>query len=164
VVLGRVAGVFGVRGQLKIESWTDPREAIFDYPEWRIAPPGSPEEQLLQHREGRSQGKGLVVRLPGIESPEQGREWVGAEIRVLREQLPETAPGEYYWTDLEDLQVETTDGLSLGRVSHLVSTGSNDVLVVVGDRERLIPFLQPDTVRSVDIAAGRLIVDWDPEF
>ncbi|MBP0661591.1 16S rRNA processing protein RimM, partial [Mycobacterium tuberculosis] len=70
----------------------------------------------------------------------------------------------YYWVDLEGLQVRTVDGVELGRVSHLFSTGSNDVVVVQGDRERMIPFVQPDFVKSVDFEANLVIVDWDPEF
>ena len=164
IELGRVAGVFGVRGWLKIESWTDPREAIFDYPEWRLSRAGSEAGSLFRHSEGRPQGKGLVVRLPGIDTQEAAHELIGQRISIRREDLPQPAPGEFYWADLEGLSVSTIDGVALGKVSHLIATGANDVLVVQGERERLIPFVQPDVVRDVDLQTGTMTVDWDPDF
>ena len=90
---------------------------------------------------------------------------VGSEIWVARSALPMPAPGEYYWSDLEGLEVITVEGVSLGTVSHLLATGANDVLVVRNaDRERLIPFLVGRFVTEVDLEAGRITVDWDPEF
>ena len=88
----------------------------------------------------------------------------GTEIYVARSALPPPKPDEYYWVDLEGLDVKTTEGVVLGQVSHLFSTGANDVVVVRGDRERMIPFVQPDFVKSVDFEANLVVVDWDPEF
>jgi 16S rRNA processing protein RimM len=89
---------------------------------------------------------------------------MGAEIAVEREQLPETGPEEYYWTDLEGLSVVCQDGTELGRIDHLMETGANDVLVVIGERERLIPYIPGQVIKSVDLENGRMVVDWDPEF
>ena len=83
---------------------------------------------------------------------------------MRRDALPKPAPGELYWSDLEGLRVRTVEGRELGTVSHLFETGANDVIVVKGDRERLIPFLRDSVVREVDLAAGTMIVDWDPDF
>ncbi len=83
---------------------------------------------------------------------------------MARSALPPPKPDEYYWVDLEGLDVKTTEGVALGQVSHLFSTGANDVVVVRGDRERMIPFVQPDFVKSVDFEANLIVVDWDPEF
>ena len=88
----------------------------------------------------------------------------GTEIFVPRSALPPPNADEYYWVDLEGLVVSTVEGAELGTVSHLFSTGANDVLVVRGDRERLVPFVQPDFIRSVDFEANRIVVDWDPDF
>ena len=88
----------------------------------------------------------------------------GTEILVPRQALPPAAPGEYYWIDLEGLRVVTVEGVPLGEVSHLLSTGANDVMVVRGERERLLPFVQPDYVKAVDFETGTVTVDWDPEF
>ena len=81
-----------------------------------------------------------------------------------RDALPPPKPGEYYWVDLEGLRVETVEGMELGRIDHLFATGANDVLVVRGERERMIPFVQPEVVTGVDFDAGVVVVDWDPEF
>jgi 16S rRNA processing protein RimM len=83
---------------------------------------------------------------------------------VPRSALPPPAAGEYYWVDLEGLRVVNVEGVDFGTVSHLFSTGANDVLVARGERERMIPFVQPDFIRSVDFDAGVVTVDWDPDF
>lgn len=86
------------------------------------------------------------------------------EIGVSRDQLPATAPGEYYWSELQGLEVITVEGESLGTVDHLLETGANDVLVVKGERERLIPFVMDQVVTEVDLEHGLIRVDWDKEF
>src|SRR3546814_14474834 len=88
----------------------------------------------------------------------------GTEVWVARSALPPPKPGEYYWVDLEGLRVVNREGIDFGCVSHLFSTGANDVLVAEGERERMIPFLQPDYVVSIDFEAGVVTVDWDPAF
>jgi len=88
-----------------------------------------------------------------------------AEVSVARAALPPLAQGEFYWADLEGLEVVTLEGVSLGKVSHLLSTGANDVMVVRdAERERLLPFVPGQWVQQVDLAAGRIVVDWDPAF
>ena len=89
---------------------------------------------------------------------------MGWDIFISPEQLPKTAKDEYYWSDLIGLTVETIDGVQFGMVDSLLETGANDVLIVQGERERVIPFLQGQTIISVDLDAGKIIVDWDPEF
>jgi 16S rRNA processing protein RimM len=164
VLIGRIVGLYGVQGWLKIESWAEPRMRIFDYQPWLLsAAPGV--ETQVSGAKGREQGKGMVAQLPGVEDREQAAAWIGSDIYVSRDQLPPPAEGEFYWVDLEGLEVVTTEDVSLGRVSHLFATGANDVVVVRdGTRERLIPFVQGSYVRSVDLSAGRMVVDWDPEF
>lgn len=162
VLMGRVVGVFGVRGWLKIESYSEPRDRIFRYRPWLMGRSGSLREILP--RELREQGKIVVVQLPGCDTVEQAEALLGEEIWVRRSSLPPPAPGEYYWIDLEGLGVVTTEGVELGRISHMIATGANDVMVVRGDRERLLPFTPGHAVVSVDFAAGRVVVDWDPEF
>ena len=164
VLIGRIVGLYGVQGWLKIESWAEPRMRIFDYQPWLLtAAPGV--ETQISGAKGRSQGKGMVAQLPGVDDREQAAALIGHDIYVTREQLPPPAKDEYYWVDLEGLEVVTTEDVKLGRVSHLFATGANDVVVVRdGERERLIPFVQGSYVRSVDLSAGRMVVDWDPEF
>lgn len=164
VPMGRIVGVFGVRGEVKLESWAEPRERIFDYQPWLLeSAPGRID--TVDEVRGRKQGKGLVASLPGVEDRDQAALLVGKDIFVDRAQLPAPAKGEYYWADLEGLEVFTTEGASLGRVSHLVATGANDVLVVRGGgKEHLLPFVMEHYVKEVDIPAGRIVVDWDPDF
>jgi 16S rRNA processing protein RimM len=163
VTLGRVSGAYGVRGWLKIHSETEPRENIVRYSPWYLGRAGQRREWTVA--EGRVHGKGVVARLDGCDDRDRAESLVGAEIAVLREQLPEpTGPGEFYWADLVGLRVETIDGVDLGRVERLFETGANDVIVVQGDRERLIPYLWERVVRDVDLDAGSMRVDWDPEF
>ncbi|HEY8585340.1 MAG TPA: ribosome maturation factor RimM [Rhodanobacter sp.] len=164
VLIGRIVGLYGVQGWLKIESWAEPRMRIFDYQPWLLsAAPGG--ETQISGVKGRAQGKGIVAHLPGVDDREQAAALIGTDIHVAREQLPPAAKDEYYWVDLEGLEVVTTEDVKLGRVSHLFATGANDVVVVRdGARERLIPFVQGSYVRSVDLSAGRMVVDWDPEF
>jgi 16S rRNA processing protein RimM len=162
VVIGRVAGVFGVRGWVRIRSFTDPPASILDYRAWEFCLDG--RWHPWQVAEGRPHGKGLVARLERCQSPEEARTLVGADIAVRRGQLPELEPGEYYWADLIGLKVVTTDGMPLGRVERLLETGSNDVLVVQGDRERLIPYLPGQVVVEVTLERGEIRVDWDPDF
>lgn len=162
VVLGHIAGVFGVRGWVKIFSHTEPRAGIVDYGPWLVQVGG--EWRELRVLEGQAHGKGVIARLAGIEDRDAAAALVGAEIAVDRERLPAPRAGEVYWTDLEGLRVETVDGRELGRISHLFETGANDVMVVVGERERLIPYLPGEVIKETDLAGGVMRVDWDPEF
>jgi len=162
VLMGKVVGVFGVRGLLKIESYSSPRIQIFRYRPWLMG-----RDLVLSEvtpLDLREQGKGVVVQLPGCDSRELAEARLGEEIWVLRSSLSPAQAGEYYWVDLEGLQVITLEGQALGRISHMLATGANDVMVVDGDRQRLIPFTQGHTVHSVDLDAGSVTVDWDPEF
>ncbi len=164
VLIGRIVGLYGVQGWLKIESWAEPRMRIFDYQPWLLSAAPGVETQIAGVR-GRPQGKGIVAQLPGVDDREQAAALIGSDIHVDRAQLPAPAEGEYYWVDLEGLEVVTTEGVLLGRVTHLFATGANDVVVIRdGERERLVPYVMGSYVRSVDLSAGRMVVDWDPEF
>lgn len=161
-MVGRISGVYGVKGWVRIHSYTEPRENILGYRPWYLSRDG--ERQVWRLAEGRTHGKGIVVRLSGCEDRDQAATLVGAEVVVARAQLPATAPDEFYWSDLEGLRVSTRQGRDLGVVDHLLETGANDVLVVMGERERLIPYLWGDVVLEVDLAKRSMTVDWDPEF
>jgi len=163
LLLGRLHGAFGVRGEVKLESFTDPPSRIFRYQPWTLRDARG-AERTLAGAHGREGGKGLVAQLPGIDDRDAAEALRGSELWVPRSALPPPAPGEYYWVDLEGLRVVNLEGADFGVVSHLFSTGANDVLVARGDRERMIPFLEPDYVRSVDFDAGVVTVDWDADF
>ena len=161
IILGRISALFGVRGWVKVFSETSPRSNILNYPHWHLCVAGEwTEYRVLK---GRTHGKGVVALLEGLQDRDQAAELVGAEIAVPRDQLPAVGVDEYYWTDLEGSRVITLEGVELGRLESLFSTGSNDVMVVEGERERLIPFIH-GTVIEVDLDQERVTVDWDPEF
>jgi 16S rRNA processing protein RimM len=162
VVVGRISGVHGVRGWIKVYSFTSPRRRILDYSPWHVETAAGGRQFRVE--EGRMQGKGVVARLEGITDRDQAGALVDAEIALERTQLPALPDGEYYWIDLIGLEVVTVSGQPLGAVTDLMETGANDVLVVRGERERLIPFLPDRVVQAVDRGAGRITVDWDPEF
>lgn len=162
ILLGRVVGAFGVRGELKLESWTAPRDALFRYTPWILAHRG--EESRVSGAKGKLNPNGSVTaRLPDVETRDDAEALVGAEIWVLRSQLPPSKPGEYYWVDLEGLRVATIEGVELGTIAHLFNNGANDVIAIKGERERYLPYT-PNVVREVDLDGGRMLVDWDPEF
>ena len=161
VILGRVSGLFGVRGWVKVFSETEPREQIFDYPRWQLRLRGrwTPVEVI----EGAAHNKVLIAQLAGYQDRDQSAALVGADIGIERSELPD--PGDaYYWHDLQGMEVVTTQGKSLGQVDHLFSTGANDVVVVQGERERMLPWIRPDVIVEVDLQQRRITVDWDPEF
>jgi len=159
VVLGRITGVFGVRGWVKVFSYTEPREAVLDYDHWLLS--GKEGWQPATVAEGQRHGKTVIVRLDGIDDRDQAASLIGTEIGVRKGDLPPTDAGQYYWSDLEGLRVLDRDGRELGTVARLMETGANDVLVVQGERERLIPFVMDKVILDVDLAAGVINVDWE---
>jgi 16S rRNA processing protein RimM len=160
VALGYISAVHGIKGWVKVNSWTRPMEAILQYQPWLLGEDKKPVKIV----DGRKQGKGVAALLPGFEDREQAATLVGVQIFVRRDQLPATEKDEYYWSDLEGLEVKTTKGELLGRVEKLMETGANDVLVIRGNREHLVPFIQGQYVTRVDLEDGMIEVDWDPEF
>ena len=163
VIIGRVAGVYGVRGWVKVLSSMEPPEAMLDHPSWRLRRGGS-EWRIMTLVEGRSHGKGILAHLESCDDRDVARALIGAEIAVPRSELPDPEPNRFYWADLEGLTVRTVAGVALGVVDHLLETGANDVLVVKGERERLIPYIRDAVVIEVDLDQGMILVDWDPEF
>ncbi len=164
VILGKVVGIFGVQGWIKIESYTRPRDAIFKYSGWQIG--AEQGWQLFTIKTGRPQGAGLVAKLLQVSDRDQARTLIGATIAVARDQFPAAAEGEVYWTDLEGCAVINRTGVELGKVSHLLETGANDVLVVRlpnDGGECLIPYID-DVIDGVDLESKIIQVDWDENF
>ena len=166
IVLGQISGVYGVRGWVKIHSYTAPRENILSYTPWQIRLSGEPWRSVTM-LDGRTQGKGIVAHLEGWNTPEAALSLVGAEIAMPRAQLPAPAKGEYYWSDLIGLQVQGVDNAPLGTVEALMETGANDVLVVqqsgISGKKHLIPYID-GVIVSVDLDAKVLRVDWDIDY
>jgi 16S rRNA processing protein RimM len=166
ILLGRVSGLFGVKGWIKVYSDTEPRDNILNYSPWYLRREG--EWQPFEVIAGRPHGKGIVAHLADCTDRDAAAELIGSAIAIRRDQLPAAGEDEYYWSDLRGLKVVTTQGVDLGQVVSLMETGANDVLVVkeTGEtgQERLIPFIRHQVIREVDLERGLLIVDWDPEF
>jgi len=161
VQLGRITGLFGVQGWVKVFSDTRPREAIVNYSPWFLKIGEAWRE--IEVEDGRAQGKGVVAKLAGFGDRDQAAGLIGVEIAVKAAQLPPPKQGEYYWAQLVGLEVVNLAGERLGKVSHLFETGANDVIVVRNGRERWLPAI-PDVIREVDLQAGVLRVDWDADF
>ena len=164
VLLGRIVGVHGVRGAVKLESFSEPRLAIFGYKPWLLErTPG--QFETIAEAQGHAQGKGIVATLAGIGDRDMATGLIGANIFVPRDALPEPAAGECYWTDLEGLQVLNTTGESLGTVSHLFDNGAHDVLVTRDEagRQWLIPYVVGRFVKAVDQDARCITVDWNKD-
>ena len=167
LVIGKIVSVHGVRGEVKVYSYTDPIDNLLDYSEWTLRRDG--EARSVSLVRGRVQNRVLVAKLKGLEDREEARALSGFEICVPLESLPPLPEGEYYWHQLVGLQVINQDEQLLGRVDHLLETGANDVLVVkpcagsLDDRERLLPYTD-HCVQAIDMAAGVMRVEWDADF
>lgn len=160
-VLGKVVGLYGVRGWVKVFSYCRCPADILSYPHWGLRQGGVVRE--MRWVEGRGHGPGIVARLEGVDDRDAAAGLLGAEIAVPAGELPPLPPGEYYWAELQGLRVVNTEGVVLGKVSHLFETGANDVMAVRNGRERLIPYT-PDAIRRVDLEDGLIEVEWDAEF
>jgi 16S rRNA processing protein RimM len=162
VLLGRINGLYGIRGWVKIFSYTSPITNILNYSPWQLCIDG--QWQTITVCEGKAHGKSIIARFESIDDRNKAARLLDANIAVTRSQLPQPPEDEYYWVDLIGLTVINREGVTLGKVDHLLKTGSNDVLVIQGERERLVPFLLKQVVLDVDLAQGVLHVDWDADF
>jgi len=188
VTLGTITGVFGVKGWVKVHSDTDPRDNIIRFPHWYLVAAQAKDTNgglKVEVVDGRTQGKNIIAKLKGYDSPEQSLELRGCSIYVNREDLPALTDGEYYWTDIIGFTVIDTHGAALGSVERLFETGANDVMVVQplahnesqasappggkNERERsrteiLIPWVKDSVIIDVDLAQQSILVDWDPDY
>jgi 16S rRNA processing protein RimM len=160
VVVGRIAGAFGVRGWVRVQSFTDPPENLLEYDPWLLE--SSDGWRPAGRQQARSQSQGLVAELRGVQDRDAAEALKGVLIGVPSSSLPGTGSDEYYWRDLIGLSVLDLDGEPLGRVVEMLATGANDVMVVAlepgGERE-LIPF-DRRYVPEVNLAGGFVRVDW----
>lgn len=164
VVLGQISGVFGVKGWVKVFSYTEPREAIADYSDVLLKQDDVWQPAVITT--GQRQGKTVVLKFAGIDDRDQAAALIQQDIAVERAELSDLSDGEYYWTDLAGCTVKNIAGVELGTVKELLETGANDVLVVKSTtgqqpNQQLIPWVQPDIVQQVDIANRQILVDWE---
>ena len=162
ILVGVIVGAYGVKGWVKVKSYTDPVCNILDYSPWLIGEEST--NQKVKVLDGREQGSLVVARLEGVEDRDQAAALRHTRIWVERSAFAHLDDGEYYWTDLVGLKVVNLQGVALGEIAGLMETGANDVVIVQGNRERLIPFVRGQYVKNVSLESGEMLVDWDPEF
>ncbi len=162
LIVGRVSGVYGVKGFVRVFSDTEPRAAITEFPRLWLQRGGCWE--CLEVEDGRAHGHGVVLKFRETGDREGAHALIGCRLAIERDWLPPPEEGAFYWADLQGLTVETVDGRVLGKIHGFIQTGANDVMVVKGDRERLVPWVRDRYVVGVDLEAGCVRVDWDPDF
>lgn len=178
VLLGEIVSVFGIKGYCKVNSYTDPKANIVEYFNsgipllWRSKKPVTNfhlssewSEIPLEDIKAQSDSK-IIAKIENCNDRDLALQFRGAQIAITREDLSkfEIDDTEFYWHDLEGLNVFDKEGTLLGVVSHLLATGANDVLVVKNtdtQKEHLIPFVYNEYVLEVDLESNKLIVDWD---
>ena len=168
IVVGRIGRTHGVKGWLKLQSWTSPAENILEFAHLAVGTKNGLER--LRIDQSRWQSGNLLVHFEGYDEPELAGRFTGCEVAVEASELAELEAGEYYWHQLQGLRVINLAGENFGRVGHLLETGANDVLVVepeagsIDDRQRLIPLVWERVVRRVDLQACVIEVDWGADF
>ncbi len=163
VTLGKFGSTHGVRGWIKVYSYTEPLDNILNYSDWMIK--SQNQSQTLKITDSKLQNDHFLVKIDGINSPEEAQKLTNSLIEIKREALPELEAGEHYWDDLKGLSVMDLNGTLLGTVDHVFETGANDILFVIAadGQERLIPYID-DVVKSVDMSNRQITVDWDKDF
>lgn len=170
--MGRVVAPYGVHGWMRVAHFTGQSGALLDYPVWWLRLQDDEPWKPLDLDQGAVRGRGVVAKLQGVDTPEAVVALHGALIAVPREQLPDSEPGQFYFSDLVGLPVFNVEGESFGTVSGIIETGANEVLVVSADRERLIPFIE-SVIKSVEptrgdpsgrIQPGKIVVDWGSDY
>jgi 16S rRNA processing protein RimM len=169
-VAGKLTSVYGIKGWVKVHSYTDPAEKIFSFSPWFL---GENDSTPIVIDDYRAHGKGLVAHIKGVDDRDQAALLCQRMITVEMGELPALPENEYYWQQLTGLQVLSSYNgnapVLLGKVSSLMETGANDILVVtpcegsIDQRERLLPYVDA-YVLKVDLTAKNMLVDWDPEF
>lgn len=165
LIVGKIGAPHGVKGWVRINSFTQNAENIFDYEPWKLG-----ANHTVQVDQWRTHSKALVAKLVGVDTREDAELIKNLDISIATSQLPELE-NDFYWKDLIGMQVITDKGYDLGILKELFETGSNDVMMVkanpndaFGQKERLLPFIYDQVVLEVDKQGNTIKVDWDPAF
>jgi len=161
VILGKIAGAFGVKGWIKVKSYTEPLDNILGYETWQLGRDG--KWMPVKIEDARVTDKGVLAKLEGMNSPEEVRLKVGLELGVWRSEMPSPEPGEFYLSDLEGIEAMSSNGERLGRVDHFRSTPAGTVMVIQGEQEHWVPFVK-DRIVKVELDAGRIVLDWSVDW
>ena len=161
LLVGKINGFFGLQGWVKVFSYTSPRSNILNY-----SPSSIKFEDIFQEIDvikGREQSKTIVAHIKGIDNREDSQKFIGKDVYIDKDQLPDLKEGEYYWHELIGFKVINKNQENLGVVNYFVETGANDVLVVRGKKEHWIPYIEPFLI-SIDSQNKEILVDWDEDF
>ena len=167
ILLGHISGLFGVKGWVKVFSYTSPRTQITEYKQWYL---GQDNEQFIQLEAGQAHKIGVIAKLAGIDDRDLAVTLIKKEIWVNRRELPVLSAGEYYWHQLIGCEVIDTSGQTIGKVHDLIETGANDVFIVRAldkdkkTKEHLIPYLVGQVVQSIDLDKQQIQVEWDLDY
>jgi 16S rRNA processing protein RimM len=161
VTVAQVGAVNGIRGELRLNIFSEDPASLVKYQTWYIN--FGKGWQKAQPLSFRKVGSGLLIKFSDCDDRDLARRYTNALLAVSRDELPEPEAGEHYWADLEGMRVITTGNVELGVVDHLFETGANDVMVVKGERERLLPYIE-QVIIKVDQQQRQITVDWDPDF
>lgn len=160
ILVGTLSGVYGVKGWVKVFSYTQPKENILVYKHWLLRLEGQWKKTKVVS--AKTHGKGIIAQLEGCQDRDMAATLTGVEVAIAPEQLAKLPENEFYWAQLIGLQIVTTTGQTLGKVVRLMETGANDVLVT--DEDCMIPYARPEIVKAVDLEDGQITVDWINEY
>jgi|TARA_R110002167_G_scaffold366223_1_gene593827 16S rRNA processing protein RimM len=167
LVVGKIGAPYGVKGWVKITTFTHEQDGVFTYTPWLL---GQENKEYVVDQ-WRTHNKGLVAKLVGVETRDDAESIKNLDISIKAQQLPQLAGDDFYWRELVGMQVVTEKGYSLGVVKELFETGANDVMLIkanlndaFGQKERMVPYLLDQVVKQVDREAKTITVDWDPAF
>ncbi len=163
IYLGKITGVHGIKGWLKIQSFSSPPENILNYPSWIINNQG--EEELYSIEQGRKQNNKIVVKLGKIDDRNTAESLINSKIQILRSDLPKLSNENYYWSDLVGLSVLNSEEKVIGKIESLIETGANDVMVIntLKDERILIPFVMHEIIKEVNVEQNYIKIDWSIE-
>lgn len=161
IVMGRVRAPFGVKGWIKVQPYSDRPDHLLDHQQWWL----KEGDVWVGHRvcQAAKHGATLIALLDGVNDRNDAAALKGCDVAIPRSRLPEPQQGEYYWADLIGLQVESRAGVRFGTVRRLLETGANAVLVVVDEKETLLPFVE-GVILEVDLPGGRIVADWEADY
>ena len=163
VFIGKVTGVHGIKGWLKIQSFSSPPENILNYPSWIIANQGLEDFYLIE--QGKKLNNKIIVKLEKIDDRTTAEFLINSKIQILRSDLPKLTNESYYWSDLEGLNVLNSEDNMIGKIESLIETGANDVMVISGSKNKrvLIPFVMHEIIKEVNVELNYIKIDWPIE-
>ena len=163
IYLGKITGAHGIKGWLKIQSFSSPPENILNYPQWIINNQG--EEDFYSIEQGRKHHNKIVVKLEKIDDRNTAESLINSKIQILRSDLPKLSNENYYWSDLEGLSVLNSEEKVIGKIESLIETGANDVMVIITSKDErvLIPFVMHEIIKEVNVDLNYIKIDWPIE-